>query len=534
MPTPSLSSAAGASIRWRQRIGTRLAAGFGLVLALTVTMATLGIVELRRIAALDDQLDSLALRMQTMEQWKGSTSVNLARALAIAHSGHQAEVVAAFDPLIKDTSAKISTLQKTLEDRLDHDAERQTFAAIGERRKAYVGVRAEAGKLFADGQTDAGRERVRAAMVPAAAAYVAAMDDLLQHYEQRTTQAADALGAEIAFGLKLLAGGALLGLACGALMAAAITRSITHPLQAAMQTADAIAGGDLTQDFHVERRDEIGQLMDVLQRMQSSLQETVRRIRASTDSIGTASSEVAIGSQDLSTRTEQTAANLQETASSMEQITATVRQSADAAAQANQLTAGAASVARRGGEVVAQVVATMEQINASSKKISDIIGTIDGIAFQTNILALNAAVEAARAGEQGRGFAVVAGEVRSLAQRSATAAREIKALIGGSVERVEAGARLVGDAGTTMHDIVASVQRVTDIIGEVSAAAAEQDRGMVQVNSAVSDLDRMTQQNAALVEQSAAAAESLKAQAQQLAEVVRVFRLADESPRVAA
>ncbi|NUP88094.1 MAG: chemotaxis protein, partial [Burkholderiaceae bacterium] len=248
-------------------------------------------------------------------------------------------------------------------------------------------------------------------------------------------------------------------------------------------------------------------------------------IRQTADSIQVASTEVATGNQDLSQRTEQAASNLQQTASSMEQLTATVRQSADAAAQANQLAASAAEVAQRGGQVVQQVVTTMDAINASSKKIADIIGVIDGIAFQTNILALNAAVEAARAGEQGRGFAVVAGEVRSLAQRSAEAAREIKALIGNSVDKVETGSRLVTDAGSTMNEIVASVQRVTDIIGEITAASSEQSAGLGTINVSVVQLDQMTQQNAALVEESAAAAESLRDQASRLAGLVATFRL---------
>ena len=267
-------------------------------------------------------------------------------------------------------------------------------------------------------------------------------------------------------------------------------------------------------------------LAETLQRVERA----IIQVRASADSIGTASSEIASGNQDLSARTELTASNLQMTASSLHQLTATVNQSADSARTANQLAVSASEVARRGGAVVGQVVATMNEINTASKKIADIIGTIDGIAFQTNILALNAAVEAARAGEQGRGFAVVAGEVRSLAQRSADAAREIKSLIGASVEKVESGSRLVQNAGTTMTEIVASVQKVSDMISEISAAAAEQSQGIAQVNSAVSELDQMTQQNAALVEQSAASAESLKQQSSQLVSVVSAFEVGGQPP----
>jgi methyl-accepting chemotaxis protein len=274
----------------------------------------------------------------------------------------------------------------------------------------------------------------------------------------------------------------------------------------------------------------IGHLVKVLRRVESS----IIQVRSSADSIGVAAAEIASGNLDLSQRTEQAASSLQQTSSSMEQLTGTVRQTADSARTANQLASSASSVAQRGGDVVAQVVTTMEDINASSRKIADIIGTIDGIAFQTNILALNAAVEAARAGEQGRGFAVVASEVRSLAQRSAAAAREIKSLIGSSVEKVESGSRLVQDAGTTMSEIVASVQRVSDVIGEISAAAAEQSSGIGQVNGAVSSLDRATQQNAALVEQSAAAAESLKDQAARLTTLVATFQARGDASAIAA
>jgi methyl-accepting chemotaxis protein len=301
--------------------------------------------------------------------------------------------------------------------------------------------------------------------------------------------------------------------------------SITQPIGHAAEVAAAIAGGDLTRPISSQGSDEVAALLSALERMQQSLRQVVGQVHESSQSIQLSSAEVASGNSDLSTRTEQAAGSLQQTASSMEQLTGTVRHSADSAVQARDLAASAALVAQRGGTVVAQVVSTMDEINASSRRIGDIIGTIDGIAFQTNILALNAAVEAARAGEQGRGFAVVASEVRSLAQRSAGAAREIKSLIGASVERVETGSRLVADAGSTMGEIVASVQRVSDIMGQISAAAAEQSSGIGQVNGAVSDLDRMTQQNAALVEQSAAAAESLKEQAVRLGQLVGTFRL---------
>jgi methyl-accepting chemotaxis protein len=330
----------------------------------------------------------------------------------------------------------------------------------------------------------------------------------------------------------------LLGLATAVLglgMYWLVRRNVIQPLAQLTQAVTAVTQGDLSQPFHTERRDEMGTLVREVESMRERFHTMMSELRRTADSIGTASAEIASGNQDLSARTEQTASNLEETAASMEELTATVRNSADAAQQANQLAASASEIAVRGGRVVGQVVTTMEEINHSSKKISDIIGVIDGIAFQTNILALNAAVEAARAGEQGRGFAVVASEVRNLAQRSAEAAKEIKGLIGTSVDKVEAGSRLVADAGQTMSEIVSSVQRVSDIIGEITAASGEQSDGIGQVNVAVSQLDQMTQQNAALVEQSAAAAESLKDQAVKLAQVVQVFRLsAAEAPALAA
>jgi methyl-accepting chemotaxis protein len=309
-------------------------------------------------------------------------------------------------------------------------------------------------------------------------------------------------------------------------------RKLVAELARAVVLTQGVAGGNLRVDASSTRQDEVGDLMRALGIMTTQLNQSIATVHGSSESIRLASAEIATGNHDLANRTEQTASNLQRAAASTEQLTGTVRQSADAARQANQLAASATEVAVRGGAVVAQVVSTMEEINTSARKISDIIGVIDGIAFQTNILALNAAVEAARAGEQGRGFAVVASEVRSLAGRSAQAAREIKNLIGVSVEKVDSGTRLVADAGKTMTEIVNSVKRVSDIIGEISAASSEQSDGISQVNTAVTELDQMTQQNAALVEQSAAAAESLREQAQRLAQLVSTFRLADASHRL--
>jgi methyl-accepting chemotaxis protein len=307
-----------------------------------------------------------------------------------------------------------------------------------------------------------------------------------------------------------------------------ITRLITVPLAEAVQAAKQISAGNLAFVIQAKGRDEVGDLLHALEDMRDSLSQVVSGVRRGADGVANASMEIAQGNNDLSARTEQQASALEETAASMEELGSTVRQNADNARAANQLALNASTVATQGGEVVAEVVDTMKGINESSRKIADIIGVIDGIAFQTNILALNAAVEAARAGEQGRGFAVVAGEVRSLAQRSAEAAKEIKSLIGASVERVEQGTALVDRAGTTMSEVVGSIRRVTDIMGEISAASSEQSAGVSQVGEAVTQMDQATQQNAALVEQSAAAAGALTSQAQELVRAVAVFKLAGD------
>ena len=348
---------------------------------------------------------------------------------------------------------------------------------------------------------------------------------MVARMDQQSSASLD-LSAERSRRTSLLLG--LLGLAAAAATVGVawwMQRRVVNELGRAVRVAHEVASGNLAADARTDRSDEVGDLLRAMQRMTQQLSTSLATVLDSSTSIENASAEIATGNQDLSQRTEQTASNLQQAASSMVQLTGNVKQSADSARQANQLASSAAEVAARGGAVVSQVVSTMDEINASSKRIGDIIGVIDGIAFQTNILALNAAVEAARAGEQGRGFAVVAGEVRSLAQRSAQAAREIKSLIGASVEKVDSGSRLVADAGQTMSEIVGSVQRVTDIISEITAAAAEQSEGIGQVNQSVAQLDQMTQQNAALVEESAAAAESLKDQAARLRSIVNNFQL---------
>jgi methyl-accepting chemotaxis protein len=326
----------------------------------------------------------------------------------------------------------------------------------------------------------------------------------------------------------LIAIGLLAGISIGFFLISGISRALAE----ALRVANSVAGGNLTERITIESNDEIGQLLAALQKMNEGLVAIVSEVRGGTDMIATASGQIAAGNQDLSSRTEQQASSLEETASSMEELTSTVKQNADNARQANSLAETASTVASRGGKVIGQVVQTMDEINDSAKKIVDIIGVIDGIAFQTNILALNAAVEAARAGEQGRGFAVVATEVRNLAQRSAAAAKEIKTLIGNSVERVDAGSKLVNEAGATMDEIVDSVRRVTDIMGEITSASLEQTAGIDQINVAITQMDQVTQQNAALVEEASAASEAMQEQAHKLAQVVSIFKL--DSTSVAA
>jgi methyl-accepting chemotaxis protein len=357
-----------------------------------------------------------------------------------------------------------------------------------------------------------------------------AIDGINQQAAEQTAQA-EQLGRQATLiGLALTGLFALLAVLGGLPLARRITRQLGGEPEQAHEVLQAIAQGDLTVHVPVNAGDD-SSLMAAIRTMRDSLSRTVNQVRQSSEQIATSAGEIATGNADLSQRTETQASSLEETAASMEQLTSTVRQNSDTARQANQLASSASAAATQGGQVVGQVVATMEEITTSSRKIGDIIGVIDGIAFQTNILALNAAVEAARAGEQGRGFAVVASEVRSLAQRSAEAAREIKSLIGASVERVEAGAALVDHAGRSMDDIVLQVKQVTDLISEITAASAEQSNGISQVGDAVNQLDQMTQQNAALVEQSAAAAESLQRQAAELNSMVSVFKLSQHEVR---
>ncbi|MEC4721785.1 methyl-accepting chemotaxis protein [Noviherbaspirillum sp. CPCC 100848] len=353
--------------------------------------------------------------------------------------------------------------------------------------------------------------------------------DSMVQLGMRNSLAASRAGSEVYEDAQVWVAAMLTGtVVLGLLFALSIARLVSRPLQQAVSVARKVAGGDLRTEIVQTSTDETGQLMAALKEMNDALKRIVSEVRTSSDAIAASSSEIATGNADLSSRTEQQAGSLEETAASIEELTATVKQNAENASQANQLASAASSIAEQGGKVVTQVVSTMGEINASAKKIVDIIGVIDGIAFQTNILALNAAVEAARAGEQGRGFAVVASEVRSLAQRSATAAREIKALIDDSVNKVATGSRLVDQAGATMTEVVSSVQRVGTIVAEISTASQEQSIGIQQIGHSMSEMDEMTQQNAALVEEAGGAAEALESQTRKMADLVRIFKLQDE------
>ncbi|MBC7683342.1 MAG: HAMP domain-containing protein [Ferruginibacter sp.] len=472
------------------------------------------------------QADQLAMHQRVAQstRWAGLTNLNAMRTEASLLSSDPG-VAAAFKEPVAGTSAQITEIQKTISAMDLSPTDKAQLNTIAAARAKVLESRGRAQQLKKDGKAEEAMVLLQGEVKDAVSTYLGGQRKFVEMQEQALAQSeADATSERAMLFTIVFTGLALLvlGLLCGAFW---LIRSIQQPLGLANRAAARIAKGDLSMALDSTRKDEFGDLLRSLGTMSQSLGCMVHQVRQSTDSIATVSSEIASGNNDLAARTEQTASNLQQTAASMEHLTQTVRHSADNANQATSLAASASSVARKGGEVVKQVVVTMEEINASSKKIADIIGVIDGIAFQTNILALNAAVEAARAGEQGRGFAVVASEVRSLAQRSAQAAKEIKGLIGTSVEKVESGARLVAEAGSTMEDIVQSVKRVTDIVGEISSAATEQSTGINEINRAVVNLDQMTQQNSALVEQSAAAATSMREQAEQLAGAVALFKV---------
>jgi methyl-accepting chemotaxis protein len=518
------------------KIGARLAAGFGAVLILLAVMTAIAVTRMQTASDMTDKLVNVSVKNQGLvAEWEKIIEANGVRTVAAWKSTDAADQHY-FEEQMAKSSGRTGELQKLVGDGLRSPVTIAKYKDLLAARVAYNEVRTAVFKAKAAGDLELGKKLFETEMLPKGAAYLDAVQAMAAAQRENQNKVAQSIAEQYKDGRTLLISVGLLAIAIGVAFSIWVTRSITGPIRKAVKVAETVSSGDLSSNIVVESRDETGMLMQALKNMNDNLVQIVGQVRSGTDTIATASAEIAAGNQDLSSRTEQQAGSLEETASSMEELTSTVKQNADNARQANKLAVNAADIASRGGAVVAEVVSTMGSINESSRKIVDIISVIDGIAFQTNILALNAAVEAARAGEQGRGFAVVATEVRNLAQRSAAAAKEIKGLIDDSVQKVEAGTTLVDKAGSTMTEIVASIGHVTDIMNEISSASDEQSAGIEQVHHAITDMDQVTQQNAALVEQASAAAQAMQDQAGQLAAAVGVFKLAagTAAPQTAA
>jgi methyl-accepting chemotaxis protein len=507
------------------KIGSRLALAFSIVIALLlvilgVATSVLNGLSLVMDSVVDDRYAQIALanKIKTMGD---HGAVTIGRILLSTQPEQLKKYMDEYASIRAANTKNLADFEKMLHT----DEDKAQFEEQSKARKEYGVVVRKVFDLAAAGKRDEAMVVYQDEMAAPQARYYALIDKMVARQSQSMLDdVATAKDSSRTAKLQMV-GASVLAVLLGVLTAWTITRSITHPIQRAIGLAESVAAGNLTHNLGVQSKDEVGRLITALQHMVDSLHRIVSEVRTGADTISTAAHEVSQGNTDLSARTEQQASALEQTASAMEQLTSAVKLSADNASQANQSAMSASSVATQGGQVVGQVIETMSTISTSSKKISDIIGVIDGIAFQTNILALNAAVEAARAGEQGRGFAVVASEVRSLAQRSATAAKEIKSLIDASVNQVDEGSKMVEQAGVTMKQVVSSIKRVSEIVAEISASSREQSMGIEQVNTAILQMDDSTQRNAAMVEQGTASARALQDQAKQLTDVVRSFAL---------
>ncbi|WP_233981100.1 methyl-accepting chemotaxis protein [Pectobacterium versatile] len=507
------------------KIGTRLAGGFGLLIALSLVMLTSGIYQLNQVSHSTQRMMQEPLRKERLvSDWHAALVASIQRSMAVARSNDDS-LVKMFAAENARSTKESGERQETFASLISTPEEQALFDKVSEYRQAYIKKRDAIIAEKGTGNFDRVKTVFDNEFVPASNNYQTSMEALRDHQRANIDKMGQDINAGASRGDLILAITGVLSAIIGGLIAWVLTRSIVQPLARAVRATQAVAAGDLTHNVQPEGRDEAAQLLHALQDMTVRLRSIVGEVRQGSESIAGASSQLAAGNIDLSSRTEEQASALQETAASIEQLSSTVRQNADNARQANQLAQSTTQQAQSGGQLVTEVVETMGAIDSSSKKIVDIIGVIDSIAFQTNILALNAAVEAARAGEQGRGFAVVASEVRSLAQRSASAAKEIKELIDRSVQTVEAGNRLVVQAGASIQDIVNGVRKVSDLVGEISSASNEQTMGIEQVNVAVNQMEVTTQQNASLVNEASAATQSLQQQAAQLAETVSQFRL---------
>ena len=507
------------------RIGMRLGAGFGLLNAMMLLMAVMGFLSLKGVGDINTRIiEKDWVKAEAASTINATTRANARLTMELLIAADDAQT-ARVRQRIEINKKTISDALATLDQLIYLPEGKALLATLKDARAKYVAAFSKVAKLIAEGKKDEAISAMNAETLPALDALQEPISKLADLQKNIVVASSAEVQQNITSASTLLLALGLVGLVLGMGSAYWITRSITSPMRQAVQLARTVASGDLSGHIEATTKDESGQLLQALGDMNASLVHIVQQVRSGAESMATATSQIAAGNMDLSSRTEEQASALEQTAASMEEIASTVKENFESGRHANQLAGSASDVAVKGGAVVSQVVHTMEAINVSSRKIADIIGEIDGIAFQTNILALNAAVEAARAGEQGRGFAVVASEVRTLAGRSASAAKEIKTLIAASVEQVTQGCKLVEQAGSTMDEIVVSVRRVTDLMGEITTASQDQSLGLDQVNQAISQMDEVTQANAALVEQAAAAAQSLEHQAQTMVQVVSVFKL---------